>query len=75
LNEYQEKLKSLGFSARGKRSKVTPVTADEGPLRGEVVGKKREHWDDRVDAKVTRPVLTPNPNLVVKKKGEDGSLV
>jgi hypothetical protein len=51
------------------------VTADEGPLRGEVVGKKREHWDDRVDAKVTRPVLTPNPNLVVKKKGDDGSLV
>jgi hypothetical protein len=32
-----------------------PVTADDGPRRGRVVGKHTEHWDGRQDATALAP--------------------
>lgn len=46
-------LKSVGLLTKRGTDKITPVVADEGALRGLKVGKTREGWDDRVDAKAT----------------------
>lgn len=48
--------------------KVEPVIADDGPVRGQVVGAQDHHWSDRVDAKVTGGVTVEvNPNLVTRR--------
>lgn len=62
-DDFREKIKSIGFSRKRGQSNITAVVGDDGPNRGQVVGERTEHWDDRVDAKVTRPVVTVNPAL------------
>lgn len=57
------KVASIGWQGRqsaagGRKSDPTQdhrVTADDGPARGQVVGKHREHWDGRQDATVFAP--------------------
>ena len=53
MNDYQEKLRSLGFSTkRGTSKRVDKVNEDTGKPAGYEV----EHWDDARDA-----VVTPAP--------------
>lgn len=44
-------------------TRVTPVIADDGALRGHEVGKQREHMSGRVDAKVTGGEIHINPHI------------
>jgi 2-keto-4-pentenoate hydratase len=45
-------------SEQGRNAtRVTKVIADDGPSAGTVVGKQRDHWDDRRDAKVFAPTV------------------
>lgn len=67
MEDFKDKIRTIGFSRKHGQSNVTDVIADDGPNRGQVVGRREEHWDDRVDAKVTRPVVTVNPNLIARR--------
>jgi hypothetical protein len=59
---FKEKIKSIGLGGRRAQVRITPVTADDGPYRGQVVGNTTEHRDGRVDATVTRPFVEHNLN-------------
>lgn len=63
VTEYGDKLRTLGFLRRKGSSNTTPVVRD---VDGQVGGTRTEHWDDHVDATVTRMDVTVNPNLKAK---------
>jgi hypothetical protein len=67
MAEYADKLRSLGFLRRKGSSNTTPVVRD---VDGQVGGTRTEHWDDRVDATVTRMDVTVNPALKARASGE-----
>lgn len=54
------KVSGIGFQSHQSRAggrssdpvQRNPVVAEEGPLRGSVVGHHVQHWDDRQDAHV-----------------------
>lgn len=48
-------LQSRAGSRKADVTRVSEVVGDDGPARGSVVGKQREHWDGRQDAKVYAP--------------------
>lgn len=48
-------------------TKRTPVDKDTGPG---VSGTTTEHWNGRVDAHVTAPQITVNPNLKGRPHGD-----
>ena len=56
-----------GIGPRTGSTRITPVVSDDGPLRGQTVGKTREHADGRIDAKATRATVHVNPSLTARK--------
>jgi hypothetical protein len=48
---------SRAFSLRYGTSDTRPVVADDGSLRGRVVGSHTHHWDGRVDATAVAPAV------------------
>ena len=57
VNEYQEKIRTIGVSLRRGTSRSKPVIREEGPGAGEIGGYEVEHWDDSQDAHVITPPL------------------
>ncbi len=49
MNEYQKKLRSLGFSLKRGTPNRVPVINEE---TGRVGGYQTTHWDDHQDAEV-----------------------
>lgn len=49
MNEYQEKLRSLGWSLRRGTANRVPVISED---TGHVTGYQTTHWDDHQDAEV-----------------------
>lgn len=41
-------------------TRTTPILRDDAPG---ISGRRTEHWSGRVDASVTAPSITKNPNL------------
>ena len=65
---FREKLDSLSFSHKHRgKSNTTPVVRDTD---GTVGGERTEHWDDRVDMKVTKADIHINPNLIARRIDE-----
>ena len=54
MNEYQEKLRTLGVSLRRGGTKRKPVVNED---TGQVGGYEVEHWDDHQDAHVIAPTF------------------
>lgn len=71
MNDFQRRigvgLRQHHYGRHVGTTNATPVTADDGPLRGHEVGHHTEHWDGRVDATVTSAVAHINPNLTARK--------
>lgn len=60
MNEYQAKLRSLGFPRRIGTSQRKEVTDERD---GTVGGYQTEHWDDSVDADIHLKTVHVRGNL------------
>lgn len=71
MNDFQRRvgvgLPQHRFGRHAGGTNTTDVVADDGPLRGQPVGTRTEHWSGRVDGVSTRPVTTVHPNLELRK--------
>lgn len=47
-----------------------PVVADDGPLRGHVVGSQTDHWSGRVDATIKRATTVVNKSFADKVRDQ-----
>lgn len=56
-------LKSVGLLTRRGTDNIIPIVGDDGALAGSTVGKQRETWDGRVDAKALAYEIHPNPQV------------
>jgi len=69
--EWQERMgvgeRLYNVSRLKGTTRIREVSKDEGPG---VAGYQRDHWDGRVDAKVTGAVTTVNPNLKARRVHE-----
>jgi hypothetical protein len=63
VNEYQDKIRTIGVSLRRGKSHKKPVTDERD---GTTAGYHIEHWDDHVDA-----VATPKPVEMNLKVNEE----
>lgn len=59
-SDYQQKLRSIGFSKHRGTNKVVPVLSEK---TGDRVGFHTEHWSGRVDATAERFSVAVNPAI------------
>lgn len=74
MNEFQARIgvgkKQSNYHRHKGTTKTTRVTAQEGSLSGVAVGTQTEHWNDRVDGKVSGGTTHINQKAFRTRKEE-----
>ncbi len=65
MNEYQEKLKSLGFGTKRGQSEKRILTDERD---GTVAGVETEHWDGSQDAAARPKTIRVKAQLVTEEE-------